>query len=685
MSTRKRLIGAVTAVVSIVAVCGQTAQAAQLRVTNVAAVGDGFVQFDITWTNSWRASWKEAGADLTNWDAAWVFVKYRRKARTAWSHATLSPKDADHTAPKGAEINVGLTGNRGVGVFLHRSDEGKGTWTNKGVKLKWLNKIDRVSDTDKVELFVHALEMVYVPKGGFYVGGAGKLAGSFTDGAWKKGDDVIPFKIISESELKIAPKAGCLYGTGGKGAAHQIGPIGKLPAKFPKGYGAFYCMKYEINQREYAAFLSQLTAAQAAKRYPLPTIPARFANKGVHTVKKTSSGYSATKPERACNWVSWDDCAAYLDWAGLRPMTELEFEKACRGPLKSTENEYAWGNGTLSEASWIFEPDTAPPIPHPQGICGKGGRIKAGCTYWGIAAMSGHLRERTVTAGHIEGRAFTGLCGDGALGKNGLADVPGWPGPTTSWPDSSTAGAGFSGGPWYLDPARLRVSDRFLSSCLRRQRDRSYGFRAVRHEPCATPQTKKIDPDGDKPDSTDNGKTRRAEFGGVRGNGHHIVYLIDRSGSMFDTLPAVKRKIIASVKDLKPDQDFHVLMFSNGQPLEKRPMALTPANIENELALIGFLNKVKAEGTTNPVKAIQRAFDVLARANKRPGKVMYFLTDGAFPDNEAVMAVMRMRNKRRDVTVNTFLYGWKPDLAVKVMTKIARESGGRYRYIDPDE
>ena len=34
--------------------------------------------------------------------------------------------------------------------------------------------------------------------------------------------------------------------------------------------------------------------------------------------------------DRACNFLNWNDLAAYLQWAALRPMTELEFEKICR-------------------------------------------------------------------------------------------------------------------------------------------------------------------------------------------------------------------------------------------------------------------------------------------------------------------------------------------------------------------
>jgi len=273
---KKHLNGLVMAAACIAVLCGQVAEAAHMRVANVAVAGGGNVQFDISWDDSWRASWKEADTDWTNWDAAWIFVKYRNKDGASWSHATLSAKDADHAAPEGAEIKVGLTGTRGMGVFLYRSADGKGTWANKGVKLKWLNADDKVADPTKVEVLVHALEMVYVPEGSFYVGSGGKLAGSMTEGSWKRGNEVIPFKIAGEAELEVAPKPGCLYGTAGPGAAHQMGHIGMLPAEFPKGYGAFYCMKYETNQGEYAAFLSQLTEEQAKKRYPLLTIPAKW-------------------------------------------------------------------------------------------------------------------------------------------------------------------------------------------------------------------------------------------------------------------------------------------------------------------------------------------------------------------------------------------------------------------------
>ena len=47
------------------------------------------------------------------------------------------------------------------------------------------------------------------------------------------------------------------------------------------------------------------------------------------------------------------DGAAYADWSGLRPMTELEFEKACRGNQTPVANEFAWGTASITAATGI--------------------------------------------------------------------------------------------------------------------------------------------------------------------------------------------------------------------------------------------------------------------------------------------------------------------------------------------
>jgi hypothetical protein len=462
---------------SAVVTSGLASEASLVRVTEVSATQDGHIQFDISWDDSWRASWKEAGTEWTNWDAAWVFVKYRKKGDKGWGHATLSTEESDHAAPAGAKLDVGVTGKKGTGVFLYRAENGKGPWANKGVTLKWLSADDGVKDASKVELRVNALEMVYVPQGRFVLGDPGKVAGSFCDGetdlkALKTGGssatgNVIPFTIDSEAELMLTDKPGHLWGT------FHMGDAGKLPAEYPKGYAAFYCMKYETSQGEYADFLDQLSEDQAAARYPRLTIrPKVFKRSKFHSITNVAGDYMAVEPKDSCNWISWADSAAYADWSGLRPMSELEYEKACRGPLHPVAGEYAWGNSDASNTVAMSHTEI-PLAPYPEAICGKKARTKAGSTYWGIATMSGHLRDRVVNLGLAKGREFTGLCGDGELDADGLADVPGWPGP-------SSEGIGTRGGPWYDDLVRRRVSDRYLSVAVRHKRGDAYGFRGVR-------------------------------------------------------------------------------------------------------------------------------------------------------------------------------------------------------------
>ncbi|MBL4705057.1 MAG: hypothetical protein JKY54_11075, partial [Flavobacteriales bacterium] len=57
------------------------------------------VKMDISWDNSWRTS-----ATPNNWDAVWVFCKYRLTSGSVWSHATLNTSAVIHTAATGSTM-----------------------------------------------------------------------------------------------------------------------------------------------------------------------------------------------------------------------------------------------------------------------------------------------------------------------------------------------------------------------------------------------------------------------------------------------------------------------------------------------------------------------------------------------------------------------------------------------------
>ncbi len=161
------------------------------------------------------------------------------------------------------------------------------------------------------------------------------------------------------------------------------------------------------------------------------------------------------------------DMLAYLDWAGLRPMTELEYEKACRGPRPRISTEYAWGStnyaartrnniingGTATEASSAVV--TNGQIMAASGIATHGparngifatastGRESSGASFYGIMEMSGNLWEFMVTAGNGGLGVTANTNGDGLLTTNGNANVTGWPDPL------GALGIALRGGSWF--------------------------------------------------------------------------------------------------------------------------------------------------------------------------------------------------------------------------------------------
>lgn len=194
--------------------------------------------------------------------------------------------------------------------------------------------------------------------------------------------------------------------------------------------------------------------------------------------------------------ISWEDAKAYADWAGMRPMTELEYEKICRGAnVSPTANAYAWGTTNIVQALGTTDSLKHNEIATPTNANAVYGRNtntsitftgplrvgnfaretttreQSGAAYYGALDMSGNVWEQVVTVGSPQGRSYTGLHGDGYLTSDGFADV-------TSWPDPS--GSGLRGGDWFNSVGTLRISDRTLAAYpVSSRAQANIGFRAV--------------------------------------------------------------------------------------------------------------------------------------------------------------------------------------------------------------
>jgi len=302
-------------------------------------------------------------------------------------------------------------------------------------------------------------------------------------------------------------------------------------------------MKYELSQAQYRDFLNTLTRAQQTNRvleigtvndYAMSDL-ATVTYRGV--IRLPSSLKGGSYPEEfgcdyAANgsagdevfdqsddgeWIAagkltWMDVMAYGDWAGLRPMTELEFEKAARGPLAQVYGEYAWGTTTITDAVASGESldysgldiEMAPNTGH--GLCNYDSdssdepsgpmrvgfaatsttdRTGAGAGYYGVMDLSGNVYEYTVTVGVSAGRSFEGSHGDGILtttaSYEGNATNTDWPGisATTSQGVTGGTGNGIRGGAWDGDTV-FQISDRFFAAAGTVARSSSYGGRLAR-------------------------------------------------------------------------------------------------------------------------------------------------------------------------------------------------------------
>ncbi len=461
------------------------------------------IEVTLRWDNSWR--------DDFNWDAAWVFFKFKKRGlENPWQHAYLSSSGHVLSTAAGNEgggyaYMVGANAGKVNGLYIMRNGISEG---NVSVRLqaKWplngtgLTSADFGEALNEIYVAVHAIEIVYVPYGAYYLGDASSYK-SFAVG------DTASVVIDSESALTLSAKNGR--------------PNVSLAASYPKGYAGFYVMKYETSQEQYVEFLNSL---------PLDQQKARVANNNFSAMKRGDYVFGdITQPScrngivfieqrkantpvvfgnnlnpnndlfstddgqtLACNYMSIEDMIAYCSWSGLRPMSELEYEKACRRfyPQVPDKGEYAWntnngvnrlnGLGDLNyrgdereqALSYLknVNSGTTNSINGPVR-CGlfatsATNQAQAGATYWAVMEMSGNLKElcANVNYSNLDG----GSCGAGVYNAN-------------LW-DKTATKYGVRGGGFSSPDSLLRTSDRteamnYFTTIT--QRDSTVGFRGV--------------------------------------------------------------------------------------------------------------------------------------------------------------------------------------------------------------
>ena len=475
------------AIVLFVLFLAPAIRANNIQVTNVSVLpSTNQIQFDISWDNSWRSD------VMLNWDAAWVFFKFKGVDGN-WYHLDLS--GSGNVLPAGFSY---MQPSDNKGVFLYRSSAGSGTASLTGVKIG----IPAAYARGVYDIRVFGIEMVYIPTEPFYIGDFGVSAGSYS------------LSVSSNQPVSVYDNFPTLY--------DPIANTGMGLVGFPAGYSNFYCMKYELTQGAYRDFLNclsynqQINHTSVAPSSATGTAALSTGPNGRPYIEIATPGAVASQLPAvygcdannnniyneasdgewvACTYLNWPDKAAYLSWACLAPMSELQFEKICRGPQQPVGGEFAWGNNqvfgsayTLASGSTASETVTNPASNPSEGNAiyattladrpGRNGlfanptsnRISSGGSFYGVMEMSGNIWETVVTTANAAGRLFTGYHGTGNLQANGYATglmANLWPGATQvtlgSWAidgASNATGIIYRGGSMAFPATEMRVSNR---------------------------------------------------------------------------------------------------------------------------------------------------------------------------------------------------------------------------------
>jgi formylglycine-generating enzyme required for sulfatase activity len=455
------------------------------------ASGTVEIKFDLDWENSFSP---EQDPDATTFDAAWVFVKFYSGDPKKWHHARLS--EGGTFQLYSTETKLGITEDR-VGVFCRPGNNQTLIWNYRdaGVSL----------EEEDIKIKVFAIEMVYIPEGEFYIGSGMLEAYSFYDASDPTRSQ--PIKITASSPW-LSDRANGAEGTGIPGDIafnKTTSPgYGNLPVvrtqlnpNYPTGYKGFYIAKYPISQGQYRDFLNTLTreeqhrlvgktisdtnasfslpdnippgTTEVTNVYVMENSPALTRRVSIRCDSQIDAyapvtfycdlnGNGIPNEEDDGEWLPMSDIwwhfnGAFCDWAGLRPITELEYEKACRGPVYPVPGELAHGLSNVNylsvSAAQVGNPGRIDEYATNNGnfrwIYGTSWIMRVGfaatpnstresaiSSYYGVMDMTSQVSTPVVS---VVALTFDGQHGDGELDAsvNTVHNVPNWPTDHAGW------------------------------------------------------------------------------------------------------------------------------------------------------------------------------------------------------------------------------------------------------------
>jgi formylglycine-generating enzyme required for sulfatase activity len=450
-----------------------------ILISNVSIVNNGAgnvqVKFDVSWENSWRVN-----VGPNNYDGAWVFFKYKT-ATGNWIHMTMT--GSNNVIPTGFDVyqtNEAL--KTGAMIYREPTNPGVGSVSITNVRLGVVSTLPY-----DIDVKAFAIEMVFIPAPTtrpFFGDGNGTTeslnALHYTDNTATTGS-VIPMKVdnngYDDDELEGDVNSTGIYIYSNDTIQTTV-PLGSLDP-FPT-MKALWCMKYEISQAAYRDFLNTLTYDQQDNRTVNPPNSATgigamgIAGSTRQYIETMTPGVANTTPALygcdangnnvyneatdgewvACGGLGWTDVAAFLDWAGLAPMTEIQYERICRGHSSAGARpailgEFAWGDNTIFSSPYTLTGNSSAselasnasfllgnanysstyslingPVRNGIFATSTSNRETSGAGFFGVMEMSGNVYEFVITIGVEAGRSV-GLVpnGNGTISASGNAQL----------------------------------------------------------------------------------------------------------------------------------------------------------------------------------------------------------------------------------------------------------------------
>ena len=178
-----------------------------------------------------------------------------------------------------------------------------------------------------------------------------------------------------------------------------------------------------------------------------------------------------------------------------------------------------------------------------------------------------------------------------------------------------------------------------------------------------------------------------SSFFGTGGNAKRIVYLVDASGSLIDTLPFVILELKRSIGQLSEKQTFTVFFFSGSGVIEIVPPRMQRADDRVKRERITWMDSSRGNviplGSGDASKALEQALQY------KP-QLLYLLSDnitgeGIYEKDQRRLLKSIAESNKTGTKINTIQFIYPDKLPQGTLELIAKGTGGEYKFLDARE